>query len=185
MNCSISPYIYIIIAVNFGDRPSGTIATVALYKTAQMGKERFPTASETVLESIYVDDIIDSIPDIKSARTLTKDITEMLKRGNFHMKEWIISGKCYAGNSDTNESVDVHWSPSNSGTNVTVDVYWSPSNSERVLGMTWLVEDDLFYFKVNDRIIEIFPPKNPDTLKLSKRTIMSFIRGLFDPPGLN
>ena len=30
----------------------------------------------------------------------------------------------------------------------------------------------------------MFPPKNPDTLKLSKRTIMSFINGLFDPPGL-
>ena len=85
-----------------------------------------------MLESTYVDDIIDSVPDIKSARTLTKDITEMLKRGNFHMKEWIISGKCYEGNSNTNETIDVHW---------------SPSNSETVLGMTWLVEDDLFLFQ--------------------------------------
>ena len=91
MDESSDPSIYVITAVNFGDRPSGTIAAVALRKTSLMVKERYPDASKVVLESTYVDDIIDSVEDIETATKLTENITTMLKKGNLHMKEWIYS----------------------------------------------------------------------------------------------
>ena len=40
------PVIFVITAVNIGDRPSGTIATVALRKTAVMGRSSYPKEAE-------------------------------------------------------------------------------------------------------------------------------------------
>ena len=39
------PDTYVIQRVSFGDKPSGAIATVALRKTAEMGKNHFPEAA--------------------------------------------------------------------------------------------------------------------------------------------
>ena len=41
METTKEPDIYVIQRVSFGDKPSGTIATVALRKTAEMGKDQF------------------------------------------------------------------------------------------------------------------------------------------------
>lgn len=42
MDTTREPDTYIIERVSFGDKPSGTIATVAQRKTAEMGRERYP-----------------------------------------------------------------------------------------------------------------------------------------------
>ena len=36
------PDIYALTAITMGDRPAGTIATVALYKTAELSEEFYP-----------------------------------------------------------------------------------------------------------------------------------------------
>ena len=46
METTQEPDIYVIQRVSFGDKPSGAIATVALRKTAEMGKDQFPEASQ-------------------------------------------------------------------------------------------------------------------------------------------
>ena len=139
---SVDPDIYVITAVNFGDRPSGTIAAVALRKTAIMENERFPDASKVVLESTYVDDIIDSAEDIETVIKLTEDITTMLKKGNFHMKEWIYSYKNY--NEDKEDKI------------IDVVTLFEDEHTEKVLGMKWLVQSDMFKFEISDKIIETF-----------------------------
>jgi hypothetical protein len=78
-------------SVSFGDRPSGTIAALALQKTAQMGKDRYPQAAEVVLNSTYVDDIIDSLDTNDEAIQISRDISELIRPGGFKIKEWFIS----------------------------------------------------------------------------------------------
>ena len=78
MKTNRSPDIYVITAVNMGDRPSGTIAIVALRKTAIKGVKEYPKAAEVVINSSYVDDIVDSVGTIEEAYKLTNDICSLL-----------------------------------------------------------------------------------------------------------
>ena len=57
-------------AVSLGDRPSGTIATVALRKTADMAITQFPEEVEIIKKSSYVDDIIGSSTSRESKYTV-------------------------------------------------------------------------------------------------------------------
>ena len=42
MGIETEPGVYVITSVSFGDKPAGNNATVALRKTAEMGKEHIP-----------------------------------------------------------------------------------------------------------------------------------------------
>lgn len=64
------PDIYVIQRVLFGEKPSGAIATVALRKTAEMGKDQFPEASQVILNNTYMDDIIESVNNRKKAKQI-------------------------------------------------------------------------------------------------------------------
>ena len=78
---------YVITDVNIGDKPGGAIATVALRETAEIFKAENPHVAKIIQESTYLDDIIDSVDE-----RLAKQISSMLKKGNFHIKGWRLSG---------------------------------------------------------------------------------------------
>lgn len=71
------PDTYVIKRVSFGDKPSSAIATVALRKTAEMGKDHFPEAAQIILNSTYMDDIIESVDTQERANRLTDDIQKL------------------------------------------------------------------------------------------------------------
>ena len=91
MDTGRPPDMYVIQRVSFGDKPSGTIATVALRKTAEMGADRYPEAAQVIKENTYMDDIIESVPTKEKATKLAKDIEALLDGGNFKIKEWIFT----------------------------------------------------------------------------------------------
>ena len=91
METTREPDIYVIQRVSFGDKPSGAIATVALRKTAEMGKDQFPEASQVILNNTYMDDIIESVNNRKKAHQITDDIEKLLNKGGFKLKEWTYS----------------------------------------------------------------------------------------------
>ncbi|XP_033099500.1 uncharacterized protein LOC117103114 [Anneissia japonica] len=83
---------YCVTAVNFGDGPSATIAIRALQKTAELYKDEFPEAAMTLENNVYMDDIVDNVPDVNKAYERAKEIDTVLAKGKFMMKEWIVSG---------------------------------------------------------------------------------------------
>ena len=93
LKLSVEPEVYIMMVVCFGDRPAGTIATVTMRKTAEMGQERFPMASRSIKESTYVDDLLDNVENMTIAKKMTEDIEEVLKVGSFRVKGWTFSGQ--------------------------------------------------------------------------------------------
>ncbi|XP_071956947.1 uncharacterized protein [Antedon mediterranea] len=94
MQIERSPVVYCVTAVNFGDKPSATIAICALRKTAEMVKEKFPEAASTILHNVYMDDILDNLESTEEALKRASQIDELLKKGNFtiKIKKWIIIG---------------------------------------------------------------------------------------------
>ena len=91
MDTDRPPDTYVIQRVSFGDKPSGTIATVALRKTAEMGTDKYPKAAQVIKENTDMDDIIESVPTKEKATKLAKNIEALLDEGNFKMKEWIFT----------------------------------------------------------------------------------------------
>ena len=80
-------------AVSFGDKPAGTIATLALRKTAEMGQEEVPEAAKAIIRNTYMDDVIVRVDSREEAVKLTRENEELLRAGGFKMKSWIVTGK--------------------------------------------------------------------------------------------
>lgn len=68
-----APDSYVIQRVSFRDKPSATIATMALCKTAEMGSEQYPDAAKIVKHNTYMDDIIESTTDVSTAKKSKQD----------------------------------------------------------------------------------------------------------------
>ena len=79
--------------VNFGDRPSATIAMVALRKTAEMFTTLHRDASEIIISNSYMDDIVDSKPSIAEVNNIIEKINVILHQGFFKIKQWNLG--CY------------------------------------------------------------------------------------------
>ena len=82
METTQEPHIYVTQRISFRDKPSGTIATVALRKTTEMGKDQFLEASQVILNNTYVDDIIEASTIEKRQNKLQK----LLNKGRFKLK---------------------------------------------------------------------------------------------------
>ena len=95
MNQNEKPDTYVITRVNMGDKPSGSTATSALRKTAEIKAKEFPLESEIILNSSCMDDIIDTVcvDTVESALKITKNVTDNLKGADFHIKNWVISSE--------------------------------------------------------------------------------------------
>ena len=70
----------------------GTIATVALRKTAKMAQEKYPQEAKIVRDNTYMDDIIESVGDRERAESVTRNIEKLVDIGGFKIKGWTISG---------------------------------------------------------------------------------------------
>lgn len=183
------PDTYVMTAVNMGDRPSGTIAMMALRKTAEMSRDEFPRASETILKNSYMDDIPESTGTMQEAVNITTEIDGILENGGFKIKGWTRSGE--------NQGKEQNDHPENQEQDqVHVLTSHDPVGLERVLGMNWNpVKDVLCYqvklnFSKKRRKIHTQPnlaqQQIPSSIPeiLSKRLILSQVNGIYDPMGL-
>ena len=91
LDLNLKPQVYAMTCLNFGDKPSGAIACIALRKTAEMFAEISSRATEMLKNNTYVDDILDSVHSDADATEVIDGATKILLNGGFHVKEWILS----------------------------------------------------------------------------------------------
>ena len=167
-----APDIYVITAVNMGEPPCLTIAASALRKTAVMGENIFPKTVEIILNSTYVDDVVDSVENVEEAHKITNDICCLLQPGDFYIKGWIISGH-------PQSTVNL----CNVGTQKVLGVSWNP-----------VLDTIQFNINLNFPIISVSEGGGCDSGEdetenkipnlLSKRIVLSQLNGIYDPLGL-
>ena len=174
MDTTREPDTYVVQRVSFGVKPSGTIATVALRKTAEMVKENYPKASELLINNTCMDDIINSVDNVETAKKVTNEMETILSNGNFKIKEWIYSHDNIAPDQDL----------------IPTDM---KTAHEKVLGVVWNAITDNFYFKVKLNVTpeskKRHPKQNQGTTTnasktLTKRIILSQVNSVYDPLGL-
>lgn len=168
---------YALTSVPFGDRPSGAIAIIALRKTAELLEDDYPKVADVVKNSSYVDDILTSETSIEDACRLAQDIDHVLGNGGFTVKHWIISG-------NHDKMAD--------------GIKLLNTETEKVLGMIWSPQDDVFTFKVQLNFIEkgkqtqdsaSISSHNASDLSnmnitLTKRMVLKQVAGVYDPLGM-
>lgn len=176
LDTSRDPDIYVILRVTMGDKPAPAIATEALFMTAEMHKEKYPRACQFILESSYVDDLIDSVKNMQCAEKLAKDTEEVLAKGGFFVKCWQSTGT-----SDTLQGGELKE---------------SADGCVGVLGVSWNPADDTISFVVTLNFSkkkhgERTEPKLereslPESLPsiLTKRLVLQQVMGIYDPMGL-
>ena len=119
-----------------GNRPSATIAIVALRKTAEMSMTEFPKASKSILSNSYMDDIPDSAGSLRER--VIKDIDNVLGNCGFKTKEWIMYGS-------TNK-VSEQMTDDQRTVQLLTNTYASDNNPEKVLGMKWDPTQDVILY---------------------------------------
>ena len=173
------PDIYKLMTVSFGDKPAGTIASLALRKTAELSANDFPVAATTIAESSYVDDILSSFEDDEEANSVIADIDLVLSKGSFCIKEWTKSAS---------ESVDTK--------EICVGTPNAEDETSKVLGVVWNPQSDMLEYKVKvnfspkHRKIRSAPDLTADNVRecfpavLTQRIILSQLNSFHDPIGL-
>ena len=152
------PSTYAMTAVNMGDRPSATIAQLALRKSAAQYRETLPDAAKLIVENSYMDDIPASTETQQEAVKLTSEIDEIVESRGFKIKEWIHSG-------------------SGSTREILMNNEGATGISEGVLGMTWMPQNDLLRIQINQ-------DETGEDTEVTKRGVLSSISKVYDPLGL-
>ena len=124
------PSHYVLLAVAFGDRPSGTISMVALKTIAEMNEDKYEVAAKMITRNSYIDDLIQSVSCVDDAVALAKNVEHILDQGGFKIKYWIISGT----GEDTTELQST--------------IKLMNPDREKILGISWSPASDQFLFHV-------------------------------------
>ena len=128
---------------NIGVKPAGPIATLPLYKSADLHEEKFPETTRQIRKKSYVDDLGLTGNNMNDLRQRTMEADCVLKHANMHVKRWTYSG-------------DTETSCVNVGENA-MNVNSENTENERMLGILWDPVEDAFKFKVT---INMSPLKN-------------------------
>ena len=72
----------------FGNRASPLCAQHVVHTHAKYHAKDYPQAAETIDNSMYVDDILDSCETVNEAVQLRSELSELLALGNFKLRKW-------------------------------------------------------------------------------------------------
>nr|CAB3263161.1 uncharacterized protein LOC104265735 [Phallusia mammillata] len=146
----------------FGATSSPSCASFCLKQTAlDFGQDFNAQASSVVRRNFYVDDCLTSVASTVEGIQMTKEISDLLSRGGFHLTKWL-----------SNNQKILSKIPEEERSKAVRNKSLSDDVTERVLGVHWNVHEDTFGFKVN----------LPETAK-TRRGLLSALSSLYDPLG--
>ena len=156
------PDVYQFNSLVFGVNSSPYQAQFVSQKHARENQEHYPRAAETILESTYMDDSMDSSPSEEECVKLYEELSALWGSAGMHARKWL----------SNSEQVLEKIPEEDRAAEVDLDKGHLPS--VKTLGVLWLAKEDVFTYKVN-------PPD--EKFQLTKRNFLRKIAMLFDPMG--
>lgn len=149
--------------VTYGLKASTFLTTRCLLELAHRYKDRYPLATQTMIKSTYVDDVLGGSDNLEQLHELKSQLVELLKLGSFSLHKWCSNSlEVLDGIPDEQKQFE--------------NIDMSGDNLVKTLGLMYDVTSDTFTFS---------SPNFSEEHKLNtKRKILSFIGKMFDPLGL-
>ncbi|CAG7706308.1 unnamed protein product, partial [Allacma fusca] len=149
--------------VTYGTSSAPAQAVLVLQTIAEKNKESHPLAHKSILRDFYMDDCMTGASTLVEALELQKQLMSVLKSANLILRKWSSSESAVlAAVPEEFRETQLPLSFNYDETVKTLGMYWSP-----------LADDFRFRFQ-----------SRADTVKVTKRTVLSEIAKLFDPLGL-
>ncbi|XP_058449457.1 uncharacterized protein LOC131429397 [Malaya genurostris] len=147
--------------VTYGMAAAPYLATRAIVQLANDERDNYPAASDVVLRSFYIDDLLAGADTLEEAKHLQAELTELLAKGGFELLKWCATDQALLENIKEHaiekqlkfEDIDVD------GVIKTLGILWDPIN-------------DVFMFRVK--------PVEENAMKPTKRLVLSETAKLFD-----
>ena len=128
---------------------------------AEEHREEFPRAAESLENNRYMDDTLESVESKEEAACLCKNLSEVMKRGGFHLTKWASNSPEALAEIPKADPAEVR------------EIGPQGSPAVQTLGVVYEPSTDTF------RIIA--PTKKPAK---TPREILSFVSSIWDPLGL-
>lgn len=152
--------VYEFMRLVFGDKASPYLAQDVCQEHARSHSEEYPEAAKTVLESMYIDDVMDSVSSIEKAIGLRRDITELLGLAGMRIRKWCSNEPDVLQDiPEEDRAGEIHLED---GKLPTI----------KTLGVLWKSKEDVFTFQL------VAPPCDTH---LTKRIVISLMSKIFDP----
>ena len=131
-------------------------------QNAKDNQKEFPLAAETVLQSTYMDDSMDSMVNEVEAMKPVQQLKELWRKAGMHPRKWLSNSKKVWGEIDMKDRVKE------------IDLSMADLPSVKTLGVVWSASSDQFSFSATSLVEDIV---------LTKKKFLSKISTLFDPLG--
>ena len=146
----------------FGATSFPSCTGFCLLKTAEGNQNEFPAGIVRIVRrNFYVDDCLQSLKTSQKAKTVVKELTELLSCRGFRLTKWI-----------SNDREVLKRIPQSERAASVIDLTLDEFPVERTLGIQWNVAADKFCFKVVAK-------EKP----LTRRGVLSVASSLYDPLG--
>ncbi|XP_078355671.1 uncharacterized protein LOC144640376 [Oculina patagonica] len=145
----------------FGNTASPFCSQYVLQTHAKTHALDFPEAANTVDNSMYVDDVLDSCETVEGAQHLQRQLSDLLAMAGFRLRKW-----------SSNEPVVIEDIPKEDRL-PTLAINKDDLPKTKTLGVMWEAQRDVFTFQVEQPLV--------DSKKPTKRNVLSAIASLFDP----
>ncbi|XP_058840949.1 uncharacterized protein LOC131696424 [Topomyia yanbarensis] len=156
---------YVMDVATFGSTCSPCSAHYVKNRNAEEWKDIHPQAAMAIIDNHYVDDYLDSVDTEEEAIRLALEVKTVHAKGGFHIRNWL-------SNSDA-VIKQIGDCGSEASKCFTLD---KTTGAERVLGMIWLPNEDVFTFAVKFR--DDIQPLLEDS-----RKVLRVVMSIFDPLG--
>ncbi|XP_043226749.1 uncharacterized protein LOC122383931 [Amphibalanus amphitrite] len=159
------PDIYEMQVTIFGAKSSPASANYVLQRTVAVHGEDCglpKKAVETVKNSFYMDDFLRSEEHEDDALKTTKQVTETLSRGGFHLSKWVSNSRRVL------ESI-----PREERAQPELDLTEAELPTQGALGVVWDAERDSLSFRFRD-----------SSVPMTKRGVLQRTASIFDPLGI-
>ena len=145
----------------FGNTASPFCSQYVLQTHAKTHALDFPEAANTVDDSMYVDDVLDSCETVEDAQHLRRQLSDLLAVAGFRLRKW-----------SSSEPVVIEDIPEEDRL-PTLAINKDDLPKTKTLGVMWEAQRDVFTFQVEQPLL--------DSKKPTKRNVLSAIASLFDP----
>ena len=157
------PDVYEFCRVVFGKNSAPMEAQFIAQENARRHRTEYPSAAETVLQSTYMDDSLDSVEEDEKGIELYHELSALWAKAGMHARKWVSnSDKVMAVIPEEDRATEVN-------------IRDNKDTVTSTLGLQWNSTEDVF-------VVPAIPA--PFDYPITKRSVLKKVATVFDPLGL-